>query len=173
MFRLSVQHEFREKGRILSSESRLIGIAIENRTTDFSAIKDKFFSMQGGRYVFVGCCSATIELVIFQTLYWLTDYVVVPNMIALTCAMTFNFLMSRHYSFNSNCHIARSLILYLLLYLFNMTFTSWFVRFLIVNLGFYSPIAKICGILCVTCWNFPLYRKVIFVQRPEEGQPEK
>ncbi len=118
---------------------------------------------QGLKYVGVGCSSAAIELAVFQLLLLFSPFEIIgSNVVALVCSMTFNFLMNRLFTFKSSCNLLRSLIPYLILFAFNTTITTAALTYLVDHEGWNSVISKLLTMVCVTAWNFVLYRKVIF-----------
>lgn len=118
--------------------------------------------VQGIRYILVGLSSAVIELILFQGLFTVIGWGVAPsNITAVVCSTTFNFLMSRNWTFQGSSNALRSLLLYLLLFVFNATFTTFAIAFM-VDGGVPSLLAKLGTMGCVVLWNFVLYRKVIF-----------
>lgn len=114
------------------------------------------------RYAFVGGASAAFELVVFQALYALADMGIAPsNIIALVASTAVNFTMNRSLAFKSSANPTRSLVLYLVLFAFNTTFSTLAITWL-VSLGLHSAVAKLMTMVCIVMWNFVLYRKVIF-----------
>lgn len=114
------------------------------------------------RYSIVGMSSAAIELVLFFVLYQVLGfYVVAGNIIAITFATAYNFVMSRKWTFKSGSRLSRTLVLYLVLFVWNQLFSSWAIVGL-MNFGLPTMLAKVLTMLCIVSWNFVLYRKVIF-----------
>ena len=117
---------------------------------------------QGARYLIVGFSSAGIELGLFFLLYEIFNVdVVVSNVIALALATFFNFYMSRVWTFKTSSSLLRMLTLYLLLFTWNQVFSSWTILWLI-GMGAPAMLAKVITMGLIMCWNFVLYRKVIF-----------
>lgn len=103
-----------------------------------------------------------IELVLFQTFYSvLAVDVSLSNIFAVLIATAYNFLVNRTVAFKSSSNLARSIVLYTLLFLVNLTITTVAITAM-VNVGVNSILAKILMQACVVCWNFVLYRKVVF-----------
>ncbi|MCR5846005.1 MAG: GtrA family protein [bacterium] len=121
------------------------------------------FRYQGARYLFTGISCGILELGLFQFLLWLTGNVVGSNVIAIAFSMAYNFVMSRKFSFKSKGDWRRSLGLFSALFIFNMSFTSFLVETLIETFEWFPPLAKLTAMISVACWNFPLFRKVIFI----------
>ncbi|MDR2672530.1 MAG: GtrA family protein [Coriobacteriales bacterium] len=117
---------------------------------------------QGGRYLIVGFSSALIELVLFFSLHeLLAAHIILSNVCAITIATAYNFWLSRTWTFRSVSSLPRSAVLYLLLFVFNQVFSSVTIVWL-VGLGLLPILAKLFTMACIVCWNFVLYRQVIF-----------
>ncbi|MEF9841582.1 MAG: GtrA family protein [Raoultibacter sp.] len=124
---------------------------------DYKSIKQ-----QGIKYLLIGGSSAALELCLFQLLYALFGWpVAFSNISALVVATTFNFLMNRTYAFKSSSNPAKSVVLYLILFTFNTVFSTITIS-LLIDAGLMSIIAKLITMVCITLWNFILYRKVVF-----------
>lgn len=137
-----------EKQKILKAISRLIG---------------KESIGQAVRYVITGLCSAAIE---FALLFIFRDVigfsVLVSNSAALSIVFWFNFLMNRLWSFKSRKKLGRQLVLYLALFVFNLVASDLIMHLLTDRLSMQYLLAKVFAIGAVVCWNFILYRKVIY-----------
>lgn len=117
---------------------------------------------QAMSYLLVGGSSALIELVLFQSLYAMAHLSVAPaNIIAVIASTVFNFTVNHSVTFKSTGNPLRSLMLYLILFAFNMAFSTLAISWL-VGFGVHSILAKLATMVCITLWNFVLYRKVIF-----------
>ena len=76
---------------------------------------------QAMSYLLVGGSSALIELVLFQGLYAMAHLSVAPaNIIAVIASTVFNFTVNHSVTFKSTGNPLRSLMLYLILFAFNM-----------------------------------------------------
>lgn len=114
------------------------------------------------KYLFVGGSSALLELILFQAFYVLFGWqIAIANVIAVVLATSYNFVLNRTWSFGQNGNTLRSVILYLLLFAFNTTFSTTAIS-LLVSQGLPSLIAKLLTQVCIVLWNYVLYRKVIF-----------
>lgn len=114
------------------------------------------------KYLFVGGSSALLELVLFQVLYAVCGWqIAVSNVCAVVVATTYNFLLNRSWAFGQSGNPTRSVILYLLLFAFNTTFSTTAISVLVAH-GAPSVAAKLFTQVCIVLWNYVLYRKVIF-----------
>lgn len=117
---------------------------------------------QAARYLLVGFSSAAIELGLFFVFDSLLGFDVrIASAIGLTCATVYNFYLNFTYTFKNATNLKRSLILYILLFVFNQLFSTFFIVFLI-DFGIVSTIAKVLTMGCIVLWNFALYRKLVF-----------
>lgn len=115
------------------------------------------------RYLITGFSSAAIEL---SLLYILKDIaklsIIEANSIALTIVFWFNFLMNRFFSFKSSGSIKKQLIMYGILFVFNLGASDLIMHLLTSSLHIQYLLAKVFAIGAVVCWNFVLYKKVIY-----------
>lgn len=115
------------------------------------------------RYLITGFSSAAIEL---SLLYILKDIVklgiIEANSIALTIVFWFNFLMNRFFSFKSSSNIKKQLIMYGILFIFNLGASDLIMHVLTSMLNIQYLLAKVFAIGLVVSWNFVLYKKVIY-----------
>lgn len=134
----------------------------QGQNKDSTACKRKAFVQQSIRYLIVGISSVAIELLIFILLHQIFGIVLVlSNISAITLATAYNFFMSRTYTFKSVSSLPRSVVLYLLLFVWNQAFSFWAIVGLL-ECGLSTILAKIATMACIVCWNFFLYRKVVF-----------
>ncbi|MGE5613009.1 MAG: GtrA family protein [Bacillota bacterium] len=115
------------------------------------------------RYVITGLSSAAIE---FTLLYVFKDMaglsVITANSAALSIVFWFNFLMNRYWSFKSTMKLQKQLVMYLLLFLFNLLASDAIMYLLVEKLSIQYLFAKVLSIGAMVCWNFILYKKVIY-----------
>lgn len=118
--------------------------------------------VQGFRYVVVGGSSALLELLLFQLLYGVFHWeIAASNVSAIVLSTMYNFILNRSFTFKQSGSPVRSLILYIILFAFNTSFTTWAIGAL-ASLGVIPIFAKLGTMCCVAVWNFFLYRLVIF-----------
>ncbi|HHX17239.1 MAG TPA: GtrA family protein [Clostridium sp.] len=84
------------------------------------------------------------------------------NAIAYVVAFWVNFLLNRYWSFKSKVNIFKQLRQYSILFIFNLIATSALLYFLSDEIGIMPKISKILVMGMVVCWNFILYKKVIY-----------
>ena len=135
-----------------------------------TSIIDKFKKLIrqfGGRYLIVGFSSAAIELGLFEALYRLFGMpragvlLVIANVVAICVATVYNFILSRNWTFRSTSRLTRSIILFVVLFAWNQVFSNT-VILLLVGININEILAKVFTMACIVCWNFFLYRFVVF-----------
>ena len=114
------------------------------------------------KYLFVGGSSALLELILFRLIVSAgTVTLALANVAAVVTATTYNYVLNKRWSFNSRKWSMRSLLLYLLLFAFNTTFSSIFIT-ATSEIGLPPTCAKLISMSCIIIWNYYLYRNVVF-----------
>jgi len=131
-----------------------------------SLIKEKInkdLLRQMRRYLIIGLLSAGTEYII---LYCLTNYksiwYVSSNTIALTVGFWISFLMNKFWSFNSRRGILRQLLLYGILFAFNLVVSNTIIFLLTEKMGLYYMLSKLFATGVIVLWNFIIYKKIIY-----------
>ena len=113
-------------------------------------------------YLLVGGGTALFELGAFEILYAFAGLdVSLSNVIAVFLATALNFALNGTVTFRSSSNLARSVVLYVVLFAFNTTFSTLAITQLTI-LGFPAVLAKLGTMGCIVAWNFMLYKKVGF-----------
>lgn len=113
------------------------------------------------KYIIIGGTSALCELLLFTTLQVLGIGIFISNISSVIIATIINYLLNKFWAFKSKKGSVKSLVLYIALFSFNITFSSQFIIFL-SNTGVKSIVAKFISMILITCWNFILYKKIVF-----------
>jgi len=115
------------------------------------------------RYVLVGVLSFATET---SLLYWLTDHLnlwyIYSNSIAYVIVFWLNFLLNRFWSFKSKQNLSVQLAMYLVLFVINLFASNGMLYLLTSVFNVYYLVSKIFAVALVVCWNFIIYKKVIF-----------
>ena len=117
--------------------------------------------IQFSKYIIIGGGSATCELLLFTIFKILGISIVISNISSVIIATIINYLLNKLWAFKSQKGSVKSLVLYIAVFAFNITFSSQFIV-LLSNAGVNGIIAKLISMILITCWNFVLYKKVIF-----------
>lgn len=119
------------------------------------------------KYLVTGLFAFSVDYVCFVTMYYLLD-------LNLTLAVSAGFIagfitsfsINRQWVFMGNFskNINRQLFEYLSLLVFNYFFTVLFVGFLNQH-GTQPAISKLLAMSLIVCWNYVLFRWVIFANK--------
>lgn len=124
---------------------------------------DKELFQQGLKYVISGMTSAAVELVFFSALYYLLRFPIgFASPISLVISTMLNYILNSRWSFKGSSNMRRSTILYFTLFAFNTCFSSFASQWL-ATFNLQPMLIKVITMACIVCWNFILYRKVIFI----------
>lgn len=124
-------------------------------------IENKNNIIQFSKYIIIGGTCALCELLLFTIFEIIGLGIFVSNICSVVIATVINYSLNKFWAFESKERSIKSLVLYLCLFAFNITFSSEFIMFL-SNTGINSIVAKLISMILITCWNFVLYKKVIF-----------
>lgn len=115
------------------------------------------------RYLITGFSTFTLEFLLFFSMYKLLSInELISNSVAITIIFWFNFLMNRFWSFKSKEKIIRQLMLYGILFVFNIGISNLFI-YAALSIFYISPlISKILIMGIIVMWNFVLYKTVIY-----------
>ena len=86
----------------------------------------------------------------------------IANGVAVACSGTFNFLMNRNITFKASSNFVRSVVLFVLLYLWNFAFGTWFIGAMHAVFGLPQAIGKFITMAMQGVWGFCLCKWVIF-----------
>lgn len=116
------------------------------------------------RYLITGFTAFGIEYSLYVVLYKLIGMnYVIASMIVYALVFLFSFFVNRKWSFKSTGKLNRQLILYLLLFFFNLIVANAFLlKFLTDVLGINALISPFIKMACVVCWNFLIYKYIIY-----------
>jgi putative flippase GtrA len=115
------------------------------------------------RYVGAGAMAACLELLLFSLFYQVAGWpLLVANGVALAIAVTFCFLMQKHWTFKSRGRANRQLWLYLFMQSVSAVMNTVLMVALVERLGIYAPLAKVLQIGIVFVWNYSFCRLVVF-----------
>ncbi|MGE5557002.1 MAG: GtrA family protein [Bacillota bacterium] len=122
------------------------------------------------KYLITGFSSFGLET---SLLFLLTEraklYYQYSNIIAYVVVFWFNFLLNKFWSFGSKRNMARQLILYTPLFIFNLAF-NYFMMYLLTDVvRLFYLFSKVIVVGMVVTWNFFLYKKVIY--REDKAEP--
>lgn len=112
------------------------------------------------KYGGVSFAQTFVELGAFALLRPLAGFSA-ANGIAVVCSATFQYVMNRNLTFKSSSSYARSIALFVLLWAWNLAFSSFAIAQL-VSIGWGQMFAKLVTMACQGVWGFLLSKYVIF-----------
>ncbi len=124
-------------------------------------IEGKSNIIQFSKYIIIGGTSALCELMLFTIFQIIGMSIFISNISSVIISTIINYLLNKFWAFKSQTRSIKSLVLYIGLFIFNITFSSQFIV-LLSNVGVKSIVAKFISMILITCWNFILYKKVVF-----------
>jgi len=117
-------------------------------------------------YIVSGGISFSLEFIIFFLFFYDVHLAAgIASGIGFSTGLVSSFLLNRLWVFPAKADrwSSRQISIFLMLGLFNLTFTSLFVQYL-VSLQLPGYFAKFCAMVLVVIWNFILFKKIIFKQ---------
>lgn len=119
------------------------------------------------RYLIIGSTAFAADYIVLLIGYYTLNF---PLNMATTLGFFTGFIIS--FSINKSWvfggrhrkHVVRQLIEYSLLVAFNYIFTVWFVGYF-NTLGLAPAIGKLIAMGLIVCWNYVLFRWVIFTYK--------
>ena len=124
-------------------------------------IEGKSNIIQFSKYIIIGGTSALCELMLFTIFQIIGMSIFISNISSVIISTIINYLLNKFWAFKSQTRSIKSLVLYIGLFIFNITFSSQFIVIL-SNVGVKSIVAKFISMILINCWNFILYKKVVF-----------
>lgn len=86
----------------------------------------------------------------------------IANTVAIACSGTYNFVMNRNITFKASSNFVRSVILFILLYVWNLLFSNMMMSLLPDILSIQTTVVKVFCMCCQGVWGFLLCKYVIF-----------
>lgn len=86
----------------------------------------------------------------------------IANGIAVVCSATYNFVMNRNVTFKSSSNFTRSVALFVLLWIWNFTFSTLLIGWMPGATGLSPYVVKFIAMACQFGWGYPLCKYVIF-----------
>ena len=120
------------------------------------------FLRQAVTYYGVSAAQTVVEFAVFALMQLLGLATGVANGIAVACSGTFNFLMNRNITFKASSNFWRSVVLFVLLYVWNFLFGTWFIDATATAFGLPQMVGKFITMAMQGIWGFCLCKWVIF-----------
>jgi putative flippase GtrA len=115
------------------------------------------------KYIITGVISFGSE---YAIMYILTSFFhiwhITSNTIAILIVFWVNFFLNKYWSFKSDKKLVKQLILYLLLFAFNLGASNVIMYCFTDIWGVSYLISKVISTGMIVSWNFIIYKKVIY-----------
>ena len=115
-----------------------------------------------GKYVGVSATQTIVEYATFAILHLIGVPSQIANGIAVVCSATYNFVMNRNVTFKSSSNFTRSVALFVLLWIWNFTFSTLLIGWMPGATGLSPYVVKFIAMACQFGWGYPLCKYVIF-----------
>ena len=120
------------------------------------------FLRQAMTYYGVSVAQTFVEFGVFAVMQLLGLATGTANGIAVACSGSFNFLMNRNITFKASSNFWRSVVLFILLYLWNFLFGTWFISATASAFGLPQTVGKFITMAMQGVGGFWLCKWVIF-----------
>lgn len=115
-----------------------------------------------GKYFGVSATQTMVEFAVFFVLNAIGIGSQLANGIAIMCSATYNFVMNRNITFKSSSNFTRSVILFILLWIWNFLFSNTMLYYLPSTFGADPTLVKLGTMCCQGIWGYLLCKNVIF-----------
>ena len=113
-------------------------------------------------YFGVSATQTLVEFGTFTVLHLLSLPNPVPSVASIAVSGTYNFVMNRNLTFKSTSNLSRSIILFILLYIWNFVFLQLMLGVLPSAFGWDPVGVKFFTMMCQGIWGYLLSKFVIF-----------
>lgn len=140
-------------------------VAAPAASVEADAVRSKVpggFLRQAMTYYGVSFAQTFVEFGVFVVLQLIGLATGVANGIAVVCSGTFNFVMNRNVTFKASSNFCRSVVLFVLLYIWNFVFGTWFIGATAAAFGLPQMVGKFITMAMQGIWGFCLCKWVIF-----------
>ena len=103
-----------------------------------------------------------VEYATFAILHLIGVPSQISNGIAVVCSATYNFVMNRNVTFKSSSNFTRSVMLFVLLWIWNFTFSTLLIGWMPGATDLSPYVVKFIAMACQFGWGYPLCKYVIF-----------
>lgn len=115
-----------------------------------------------GKYFGVSATQTIVEFAVFFILNIIGIGSQLANSIAIVCSAIYNFVMNRNITFNSSSNFARSVVLFILLWIWNFLFSNTMLYYLPDTFKADPTFVKLGTMCCQGIWGYLLCKNVIF-----------
>lgn len=113
-------------------------------------------------YILVSLTQTFVEFGTFVLLQLLSFAEPVPSAGSILVSGSWNYMLNRKVTFQSTANYSRSIVQFILLYVWNFCFLSAMLQILPVHFGWNPLWVKLFTMACQSVWGFLLCKFVIF-----------
>ena len=114
-------------------------------------------------YGIIGCCTATLDFLIFTGLtQWTPVHYIIANIISCSTGILCSFLLNRKYNFKVTDHTFRRMVIFFSVGIVGMFLSSVILHFCIDNLHLGELVSKLASIIIVVIIQFFLNKYISF-----------
>ena len=118
------------------------------------------------QFIKYGVTGGLAFLLEYSTFYVLNSilglWYIWSNSLAMTFGFALSFTLNRYWSFKSTSNVIKQLFMYGALFLINLGISNLLMMLFIDILSIKPMISKIIAICILICWNYIIYKKIIF-----------
>lgn len=130
----------------------------------FLALKGKYLDPSMVRWGTVGLATFIIDYSIFITLFHFTSSVLVPNLLSMSIATSFNYYTHHRWTFKSEQNHAKSGLKYLVNLIFWWLVSTSIIKSLLI-LDVDAKVAKLAPLALVIPINYFVLNKIVFKKK--------
>jgi putative flippase GtrA len=130
----------------------------------FLALKGKYLDPSMVRWGTVGLATFIIDYSIFITLFHFTSSVLVPNLLSMSIATSFNYYTHHRWTFKSEQNHAKSSLKYLVNLIFWWLVSTSIIKSLLI-LDVDAKVAKLAPLALVIPINYFVLNKIVFKKK--------
>ena len=127
----------------------------------FLALKGKYLAPSMLRWGTVGLATFIIDYSIFITLFHFTSSVLVPNLLSMSIATSFNYYTHHRWTFKSEQNHAKSGLKYLVNLIFWWLVSTSIIKSLLI-LDVDAKVAKLAPLALIIPINYFVLNKIVF-----------
>lgn len=109
-----------------------------------------------------GSLAAGTEYAVFLLLHHVGLLLIAANVLSFSCGLAISFLLNKHWVFSRKGGVTKQFIIYAILAAVNVCISSGLIIAFVDHLNVPALIAKIIVMGMIACWNYVIFRNVIF-----------
>lgn len=120
------------------------------------------------KFVISGGCAAATEFLVFFILHYVGLWLLGSHVISFLCGLGISFTLNKQWVFSKRGQGVSQFIAYVMLAIVNLVVGSGLLMLLTDVLDLPALISKLSVMASIAIWNFVIYERIIFRQKPNE-----